>query len=52
MVAACRRVTRGPVLLVIDYAETRSDLEALLRAAASDDSARLRVLLVTRGAGE
>lgn len=52
VLAACRSVSSGRVLLVVDYAETRSGLDGLLRAACADDGERLRVLLIARGAGE
>jgi hypothetical protein len=44
-VAAARGVTSGPILLVVDYAETRADLEAMLRAVLADPGP-IRVLLV------
>jgi tetratricopeptide (TPR) repeat protein len=50
-VAAARGVTSGPVLLVVDYAETRAGLEALLRAVLSD-LGPIRVLLLARSLGE
>ena len=50
-VAAARKVTSGPVLLVVDYAETRAGLEALLRAVLAD-TGPIRVLLVARALGE
>jgi hypothetical protein len=50
-VAAARGVTSGPVLLVVDYAETRADLELMLRAVLADPG-RVRVLLVARALGE
>jgi len=49
--AAVRGVTSGPVLLVVDYAETRTGLGDLLRAVL-DDPGRVRVLLVARSLGE
>jgi hypothetical protein len=49
--AAARGVTTGPVLLVVDYAETRSALGDLLRAVL-DDQSRVRVLLLARAVGE
>jgi len=49
--AAARGVTTGPVLLVVDYAETRAGLGDLLRAVL-EDQGRVRVLLVARSAGE
>ena len=51
VIGAVRAVSTGRVLLIVDYAETRSGLTELLRAAA-DDGDRLRVLLLARGAGE
>jgi tetratricopeptide (TPR) repeat protein len=43
----------GPALLIIDYAETRSDLAALIASAGADDTAPpSRVLLLARSAGE
>ena len=50
-VAAARGVTSGPVLLVVDYAETRTDLEVMLRAVLADIGP-IRVLLVARSLGE
>lgn len=45
--------TNRPVLLVVDYAETRTGLADLLRSIAeTDDRTRVRVLLLARGAGE
>jgi tetratricopeptide (TPR) repeat protein len=49
--AAARRVTSGPVLLVVDYAETRADLGPMLRAVLADPGP-LRLLLVARNLGE
>ena len=49
--AAARGVTTGPVLLVVDYAETRAGLGDLLRAVL-DDPGRVRVLLLARSLGE
>jgi tetratricopeptide (TPR) repeat protein len=48
---AVRRVHRGRVLLVVDYAETRAGLGALLRAVAADGGP-VRVLLLARSGGE
>ena len=48
---AARRLHQGPVLVVVDYAETRAGLEAMLRAVAGDGGP-VRVLLLARGAGE
>ena len=50
-VAAARGLTSGPVLLVVDYAETRADLEPMLRAMLADPGP-IRVLLVARSLGE
>ena len=49
--ARARDVTSGPVLLVVDYAETRAGLGDLLRAAL-DDPGPLRILLIARSLGE
>lgn len=47
------RVLGQPCMLVVDYAETRSDLVALLNDVAADqDGPDLRVLLLARSAGE
>jgi tetratricopeptide (TPR) repeat protein len=50
-VTAARGVTTGPVLLLVDYAETRTNLEEMLRAVLADPSP-IRVLLVARSLGE
>jgi hypothetical protein len=50
-VDAARGLTSGPVLLVVDYAETRADLEPMLRSVLADPST-IRVLLVARALGE
>jgi hypothetical protein len=50
-VAAARGVTSGPVLLLVDYAETRTGLQAMLRAVLADPGP-IRVLLVARSPGE
>src|SRR5262249_15364907 len=50
-IAAARGLTSGPVLLIVDYAETRAALGDLLRAVL-DDAARVRVLLLARSLGE
>ncbi|MGW0444095.1 tetratricopeptide repeat protein, partial [Streptosporangium sandarakinum] len=47
-----RTVDRGQVLIVVDYAETRTGLSALLHDVAADEGRRVRVLLLTRSAGE
>jgi tetratricopeptide (TPR) repeat protein len=46
-----RAVTSGRVLLIVDYAETRTGLPDLLRAAATDHGAALRILFLARSAG-
>jgi hypothetical protein len=47
------RVLGRPCLLVVDYAETRTELAGLLDDAATDqDCPDLRVLLLARSAGE
>ena len=48
---AARGVTAGPVLLVVDYAETRENLVGLLRAVL-EDPGPVRVLLMARSLGE
>ena len=50
-VAAARAVTSGSVLLLVDYAETRADLEGMLRVVLADPGP-IRVLLVARSLGE
>ena len=50
-VPAARGVCSGPVLLVVDYAETRAGLEGLL-AAVLADGGPVRVLLLARSLGE
>ena len=50
-VAAARDLTSAPVLLVVDYVETRADLGAMLRAVLADPGP-IRVLLVARALGE
>ncbi|GAA5068795.1 ABC-type hemin transport system substrate-binding protein [Thermocatellispora tengchongensis] len=40
------------MLLVVDYAETRTGLAALLQQVAADTGRRVRVLLLARSAGE
>ncbi len=50
-VAAARGLTSGPVLLVVDYAETRADLEPMIRSVLADPGP-IRVLLVARALGE
>jgi len=47
------RVLGQPYVLVVDYAETRAELAALVNAVAADrDGPDLRVLLLARSAGE
>jgi hypothetical protein len=46
-----RAVTSRRVLLIIDYAETRTGLANLLRATAADRGAALRILMLARSAG-
>lgn len=48
---AARGVTSGRVLLVVDYAETRADMQALLEATLPDPGPT-RVLLLARSLGE
>ena len=53
VVAAVEAALPGrPVLLVVDYAETRPGLQELLASAVASDVVRLRVLLLARGEGE
>lgn len=53
VVTTVRGATRGPVLLIVDYAETRFGLSSLLASAVADrGSDALRILLLARGAGE
>lgn len=49
---AARAATSGRLLLVVDYAETRIGLPALLRAAVDDSGMALRVLLLARSGGQ
>jgi tetratricopeptide (TPR) repeat protein len=49
--ARIRAVTSGRVLLIVDYAETKTALYGLLREAATDAGAGLRILLLARSAG-
>jgi hypothetical protein len=51
-VAAARAVSSGPVLLIVDYAETRLGLASMLRAVAEDGGDRLRVVMLARSMGE
>lgn len=50
-VAAARGVTSGRVLLIVDYAEGRPELDRLLRAVVVDPGP-IRVLLLARSTGE
>lgn len=50
-VAAARGVTSGRVLLIVDYAEGRPELDGLFRAVAADPGP-IRVLLLARSLGE
>jgi hypothetical protein len=52
ILADVRAVSSGRVFLVVDYAETRISLKALLRAVVADDGAAARVLLLARSAGQ
>ena len=47
-----RDVSQANVLVVVDYAETRQGLEALLRSVVADDGKRVRLLLLARDVGE
>lgn len=49
--AELRADTSGPILLVVDYAETRVGLDQLLREAVADKG-KVRVLLLARSAGQ
>jgi tetratricopeptide (TPR) repeat protein len=49
--SAARRGWSGPILLVVDYAETRIGLREFLRAVVADPGV-VRVLLLARSAGE
>jgi tetratricopeptide (TPR) repeat protein len=51
-VQAARRVTRGNVLLIVDYAEIRQGLAEMLHAVAAATGRTLRVLLLARHAGD
>jgi tetratricopeptide (TPR) repeat protein len=51
-IAALRATIRKRALLVVDYAETRTGLRAMLTALAREDGAWVRVLLLARSAGE
>ncbi|MGN9789116.1 tetratricopeptide repeat protein [Nonomuraea sp. ZG12] len=50
--ARWRAVEQRQVLVVVDYAETRTGLSGLLHAVAGDEGRRVRVLLLARSAGE
>jgi tetratricopeptide (TPR) repeat protein len=50
-VGAARKATSGPVLLVVDYAETRAGLGALLEEVLAGRGV-IRVLLIARSLGE
>ncbi|NRQ39493.1 ATP-binding protein [Nonomuraea sp. NN258] len=47
-----REISGSKVLLVVDYAETRANLPAMLQEVAADTGRRVRVLLLARTAGE
>ncbi|MER5628585.1 tetratricopeptide repeat protein [Streptosporangium sp. NPDC002544] len=47
-----RAMSSGRVLVIVDYAETRTGLAGLLREVAGDAGRRVRVLLLARSAGE
>jgi hypothetical protein len=51
-IAALRGLTGKRALLVVDYAETRTGLRAMLTTLAGKEGAGVRVLLVARSAGE
>ena len=50
-ITTLRAVTRGRVLLVVDYAETRVGLKQMLTVLAGDQGDGVRVLLLARSAG-
>ncbi|MEV5560382.1 tetratricopeptide repeat protein, partial [Nonomuraea wenchangensis] len=50
--ARWRAVEQRQVLVVVDYAETRTGLSGLLHEVAGDEGRRVRVLLLARSAGE
>ncbi|MEV4581891.1 tetratricopeptide repeat protein [Nonomuraea jabiensis] len=50
--ARWRAVEQRQVLMVVDYAETRTGLSQLLHEVAGDEGRRVRVLLLARSAGE
>jgi hypothetical protein len=47
-----RAVEQRQLLMVVDYAETRTGLSQLLHEVAADEGRRVRVLLLARSAGE
>ncbi|GAA1517364.1 hypothetical protein GCM10009677_58350 [Sphaerisporangium rubeum] len=47
-----REVTDKPLLLVVDYAETRERLNVLVRSVVGDGGGRVRLLLLARSEGE
>jgi tetratricopeptide (TPR) repeat protein len=51
-IAVLRALTRARALLVVDYAETRVGLRQMLTMLASEQGARVRVLLLARAAGD
>ena len=51
-VPAVGAVHSGQVLLVVDYAETRTELVAMLRAVAEAEDGQLKVLMLARSGGE
>lgn len=51
ILARVRSATDDPILLIVDYADTRHELDDLVRQVAADP-AGVRVLLIARSAGE
>ena len=51
-ISVARASTDGRLLLIVDYAEARADLGAMLRDAIRDDGLSLRVLLLARDSGD
>ncbi|MFE7503815.1 tetratricopeptide repeat protein [Promicromonospora sp. NPDC057488] len=51
ILARVRGTTDGPVLLVVDYADTRHEIDHLVRQVAAEPTG-VRVLLIARSAGE
>jgi hypothetical protein len=51
-IPAVLAMSSGPVLLIVDYAETRRGLVDMLRSLAEDSGEQLRVLLLARSRGE